>query len=112
MNTFVTIGRNIKTFREKLGYSQENLAIFLNVQREMVSYYENGKRNIPIKHLDKIADLFGLELDELLEEEIEIGDTNIAFAFRTDDINSYDLQNIALFKRVVLNYLKMRNLNT
>jgi hypothetical protein len=56
-----------------------------------------------------LADLFGIELEELLEEDQTIKEANVAFAFRSDN-NSADLSNIASFKRIVLNYLKMEKL--
>ncbi len=105
------IGKNIRYFRDKLGLSQNELAYYLNIKRELISYYENGKRYIPVTALNKLANLFGVELDELLEEDKKIQNVNLAFAFRSDYLKPSDLENIASFKRVVLNYLKMQKLN-
>lgn len=105
------IGNNIRYFRDKLGLSQNELANYLSIKRELISYYENGKRYIPVTALNKLANLFGVELDELFEEDNKIQNVNLAFAFRSDYLKPSDLENIASFKRVVLNYFKMLKLN-
>jgi transcriptional regulator with XRE-family HTH domain len=104
------IGNNIKTFRAAQGFRQEDLAEYLDVTRSMISYYESGERDIPIASLNKLADLFGVELKTLLEENEEIARTNLAFAFRNENFTSKDLESIASFKKFVLDYLKMERL--
>lgn len=105
------IGKNINHFRTISGFSQNDLADFLGIKRELISYYENGKRDIPVTILDRLADLFAIDVGDLLEEDLKIISTNLAFAFRSDDINTLDLEKIASFKRIVMNYIKMKNLN-
>ena len=105
-----TLGKNLKTWRTRLGYSQNKLADFLGITRENISYYENGDRNIPIKHLEKIANLFGIEPDLLFNENIEAQEAEMSFAFRNDEnLSSESLKNIARFKKIVRNYLIMEN---
>ena len=104
------IGKNISYFRGIARLSQNQLAAFLGISRELISYYENGKRDIPVTSLNKLSDLFGVEVEELLEEDMKISNANLAFAFRREDLQSSDLEKIASFKRVVLNYIKMKNL--
>ncbi|TAF73190.1 MAG: XRE family transcriptional regulator [Bacteroidetes bacterium] len=101
------LGNNIKLFRERLGLSQENMAQYLGVKREMVSYYENGVRTPNVDILKKLADLFGVEEIELLEEASDTKTANMAFAFRAEGLNNTDLENIAKFKKIVKNYLKI-----
>ena len=66
-------------------------------------------RDISISKLNKLADLFGIELGDLLEEDREIQDVNLALAFRSED-TEVDLENVASFRRIVLNYLKIERL--
>ena len=103
------IGSNILNYRKIQGLSQQQLADYLGVTRELISLIETGSRDISMSNLIKLADLFGIELEELLEEDQSIKEANVAFAFRSDN-NSADLSNIASFKRIVLNYLKMEKL--
>jgi transcriptional regulator with XRE-family HTH domain len=104
------IGRNVKSYRVINGFTQEAIANFLDIKREMISYYENGSREVPFDVLTRLSDLYGVDLADFYEEdEIQLKE-NVACAFRTDGFESEDLETIALFKAVVKNYLKMNNL--
>jgi transcriptional regulator with XRE-family HTH domain len=105
-----TIGRNIKIFREAQSLKQEQLAEFLGIKRPMISYYENGEREIPIIQLDKLANLFGVDISVLMEENPENIKSDLAFAFRAEGISPADLKEIAGFKKVVKNFLKMKRI--
>lgn len=102
------IGRNIKFFREKLGLNQDDLAGYLDISREEVSYIENARRPIATTIISKAANLFGIEEYDLYEEDSETIAANVAFAFRADFLLTNDIQNIADFRKIVLNYLKMK----
>jgi transcriptional regulator with XRE-family HTH domain len=103
------IGSNILNYRRIQGLTQQQLADYLGVTRELISLIESGDRDITMSNLSKLADLFGIELEELLEEDQIVKEANVAFAFRSDNDRA-DLSNIAAFKRIVLNYLKMEKL--
>lgn len=100
-------GYNIKLYREKLNYNQEELAKFLNINRVSLAQYETGEREIPLEILSKSADLFGIELIDLLESNPENNTANLAFAFRADNLTTEDLNCIAQFQKVVRNYIQM-----
>lgn len=103
-----TVGQNIRLFRDRLGFSQANLADFLGIAREQISYYENGSRNVPTEQIQKIADLFGIDAYDLLDPDSFQRQLNVALAFRADQLNAEDLSSIASFKRIVKNYRKMK----
>ena len=107
METENPIAQNIKLYREKIGISQENLANYLGVSRGEVNYYENGKRAVPTNVIEKAAKLFGIDEYDLYSNDIESQQANIAFAFRADYLTIKDLETIADFRKIVLNYLKM-----
>lgn len=100
----------IRTLREKFDYSQDAVANFLEVKREMISYYETGAREVPLEVLEKLADLFGVDLEIFFTENVEEATTDLAFAFRTDELNEKDLEGIAAFRRVIKNYQRIKNL--
>lgn len=106
-----TVGRHIKALRERHGLTQERLANYLNVARPMISYYENGERPVPLEQLEKIADFFGLDAYDFMEESPENQQTMVAFAFRADELQAEDMDSIAAFRKVVKNYLKMVELS-
>lgn len=59
--------RNVfKQLRIKYGYTQDSLAIVLGISRSTVSMYENGNREPDLETLEKIADLFNVDMDFLL----------------------------------------------
>ena len=51
---------------------QKQIADFLDIDQRVYSNYETGKREIPIKHLVKLADLYGTSTDYLLGRTNEI----------------------------------------
>lgn len=104
------IGSNIKAFREKLGLTQEKIADYLEVTREMISHYEQGIRNIPTSVITKLANLFGVDEYDLFEPDAEQSSANVALAFRIDDFNEEDLIGVAKFRKIVTNYLGMKRL--
>ncbi len=110
MKNNAIIGRNIKSYREKLQLNQDQVANWLGISREMVSYYESGKREIDLAKLESLAELFGIELINLIEEDSELISADLAFAFRSDDISEEDLEQISQFRRIIKNYLKMKHM--
>lgn len=51
----IKIGDAIKNIREKKGYSQDELAEIMNVNRSTISKIENGKFNLSIDYLSKFS---------------------------------------------------------
>jgi DNA-binding XRE family transcriptional regulator len=51
----VSIGKQIREFREKKGYSQDDLAEIMEVHRSTISKVETGKFSITIDYLVKFA---------------------------------------------------------
>lgn len=99
--------KNFLKLRETLGFSQEKIAEFLNTSREEISYYENGKREIPLDILERASDLFGVELQDFFSKESAVG---IHIAYRADDCSKEDLEQIARFKKIVKNYQRINRL--
>lgn len=111
MTNHEIIGKNLAALREIRKLSQDEVAAFLGVSRPLVSYYENGQRPISLPHLEKLSDLFGVEVSDLMEESTANQQANLAFAFRTDGLSVEDLNSIGDFQKVVKNYLKMKGLD-
>lgn len=103
------IGLNLKSYRTKLGLTQDSLAEYLDVTREEVSYFENGRRQISTLLLTKSANLFGIDEYDFYEEDHSARETKVALAFRANDLDKNDLNQIADFRKIVLNYLGMKN---
>lgn len=101
------IAKNIKLMREASNYTQENVASFLGIRRSAYSNYESGERELPLSCMEKLADLYGCDAYLLYEENADVVESMLATAFRVDDLSSSDMEQIAVFKRVVKNSLMM-----
>lgn len=56
----------IKDLREDNDLSQKEIAKILNISQVAYSYYEIGKRNIPLDLLIKLADYYNVTLDYIV----------------------------------------------
>ena len=109
MNERTIISKNIKRMREACRFTQEQVSQFLGIGRSAYSNYELGEREMPLNHLEKVADFFGCELSAMFNEQASEEDLIIC-AFRINDISQEDAEQIAQFKGLVKNYLKMQKL--
>lgn len=63
------LGQRIEQLRSELGWSQVKLAKKLNIAKQTVSNWENDNIQPSIEMLMRIAKLFGVSTDYLLELE-------------------------------------------
>ena len=63
----MTIGKRIAFFRKEKGLTQEELASHMGISPQAVSKWENDQTCPDISALPKLARLFGVTVDELLE---------------------------------------------
>ena len=104
------VPENIKRMREASRFTQEQVAQFLGIRRSTYSNYETGDREVPIEIMEKLADLFGCDMYLLYEEDVDVVKNMLVTAFRVDHLSVDDMKQIADFKSVVKNYLKMEAL--
>ena len=104
------IGQNIKKYRERLDLTQDQVSGFLDINRVQLAFFESGTREISLDYLNKLSNLFNVELEDLIEEDENLANANIAFAFRSNDLNGGDLKQVASFQKVIKNYLKIQML--
>jgi transcriptional regulator with XRE-family HTH domain len=64
-----SIGKNIKKIREQKGLMQKEVASTAEMQASNYSKIESGQRDISVEALDKIAQLFGITIDEIIHYE-------------------------------------------
>ena len=68
----------LKQIRKRKGLNQQQVAIDLNISREALSYYENGKREPSLKMLIAMSNYFNVSIDYLITGE-EFKDKNKNF---------------------------------
>jgi len=61
------LGDNIKKIRTRKGMSQGDICRALDMDRGYMSAIENGKKNITISQLERLAKALGVSSDKLLK---------------------------------------------
>ncbi|MBM3284289.1 MAG: DUF4065 domain-containing protein [Candidatus Aminicenantes bacterium] len=79
----IPLGQRIKQIRQSLGLSQQSLAEKLGLSRPSISLIENGERKVCAEELGKLAEIFNLSADALLdpgkEPEVIISESRAAY---------------------------------
>ena len=81
------IGERIKQLRLEKGWTQEVLAKLLGVSRLAVARWETGERRPRKKYLDKLAEVFGVSMEELLGVELKGEDRKELKVFKASEKN-------------------------
>ena len=103
-------GQTLKLLREANNYTQENVAEFLGINRSTYSNYETGDREAPWAVLEKLANLYGCDQFDLESEDQAVLQGVIACAFRVDSLSVNYMKQVDAFKRLVMNYVKMKKI--
>ena len=61
------LGDNIRKIRTRKGMSQGDICRALDMDRGYMSAIENGKKNITISQLERLAQALGVSVDKLLK---------------------------------------------
>ena len=65
MKAVIQLGMRIRYLRSLRKWSQEDLALESNVNRNYICDLENGRRNPSLEVLERISEAFGITLSEL-----------------------------------------------
>ena len=72
------LGSQLVKYRKLYHYTQEDIAKYLNIQRQTYSNYENGTREIPIEVVQKLSKYYKVSTDYLLGADSGyLGNTNL-----------------------------------
>ena len=63
------LSKKLRDLREKCGYTQQQIANALNIDRSTYSYYETGKTSPDIPSLIVLANVFSVSIEELLGQD-------------------------------------------
>ena len=78
------LANNLKYYREKAGFTQEQVANELRVTRQSISRWENGKSYPDLDNLALISELYQVSIDHLIKENEEL--------FKKIDQNAQEIQ--------------------
>ncbi len=65
----IFFSKRLKFFREKLGYSQKQIAEILGIDRSTYTYYETGKSKPSLDTLSKLCKIYNVDYKDILSEE-------------------------------------------
>jgi len=98
---------NIKYMLGNSPFTQDMLADYLSVNQTMISKWKNGNRKMSVTHLEKICDLFGCSIEDVINNNVTSKSFN-NIKFRTTEItDKSSLESIASINKIVnnLNYM-------
>lgn len=61
--------KGLKAVRKMRNLNQQKVAMDLNISREALSHYENGKRDPSLDMLNKLSKYFNVSIDYLINGE-------------------------------------------
>ncbi len=73
------LAEKIIMLRKKCGWSQEELAMQLNISRQSVSKWESGQSIPDLEKILKLSELFGVSTDYLLKDSVEAEEADKAY---------------------------------
>ena len=76
------IGNKLRKLRESSGYTQQQVADSLNIDRSTYAYYESGKTKPDIDTIMKLSKIFNVHYTQLLGNE-----TNTSYSDSGSNIN-------------------------
>ena len=70
MNIKVKIGKRVRELRNAKGLSQEKFALECDLDRTYIASIEQGRRNVSIANIEKIAKAFNISIFELFNTSL------------------------------------------
>lgn len=70
------IGQRLKDLRKSKGMTQEQVADYLSISQSSYARIENGESQSWVNYLDKICELFKIEIEDLLKKDKVIINNN------------------------------------
>lgn len=98
----------LKELRKGSKLTQSQLAGYLGVDQSMITRLEDGSRSLNVSLIEKICSLFGCTESYLLGEDDAY--TPLNFAFRSNGIQTEDLEGIADVNKIVMNLRYMNEM--
>ena len=63
------LSQTLKWLRENIGYTQQQVADALSIERSTYAYYETGKTNPDINTIIKLSKIFNVSYTDIFEQE-------------------------------------------
>ncbi len=100
-------GTNFREVRKINGYTQEQIADYLEVDRSLIAKFESNERSMPVAKIQRACRLFGCELSAIDGTEQY---KPLATAFRAKELSKDDMESVGAIQKIVLNMRIMKQL--
>lgn len=70
MDIRIKIGTRLKELRNEKGLSQEKFSFICELDRTYIASIEQGKRNVSIVNIEKIANALGMSVNEFFKSDL------------------------------------------
>lgn len=95
MNSEEILRKNVTRLREQRGWSIQELASRLNIDRTYLSKSESGKRSFKVSEVNRLAELFGVSVDYLLgrpenNNTADLADDDTIFTYKGQPLSDDD----------------------
>lgn len=67
VRTGVDLGKNLRTYRLMNGFTQNEVADYIGVERSTYTYYETGKTLPDIFTVILLSELYGVRIEEMVK---------------------------------------------
>ena len=104
-NIILEMGKRFKEVRTTNGYTQEQIARFLDVDRTLIVKFEKGERTLGIADLERACGLFGCDLKTLRGLK-EYHPMIVVFSGR--DLSLVDMESVNKVQKIILNMRRIK----
>ena len=108
MLNFELIGKRFSELRKINGFTQSQIAEYLDVDQSYISKCEKNERQFSTDVLEKTAELFGCTMEYFVNESSEF--IPMPIALRAKSVDEEDLKSIAAMNKIALNLRFMEGL--
>lgn len=88
-----------------MNVTQEQMAVFLDLEQSSISKFESGERSIGVSYLEKACALFGIPYSDFMEAKPDA--LPMIPSFRKDGSAVESMNDIAAIQRIAMNCLEM-----
>lgn len=96
-------GTNLKKIRQIKGLSQQAFAELIDLNRGVISSYEEGRAEPKIETLLRIATYFGIPTDDIISKPLTVNQLANFTLIEENVTTSLEFENSSLFKEITLN---------
>ncbi len=104
----INLGERFRLLRTKAGFTQTQVARYLEVDQSYISKFEKGDRQLGMHQLNDACVLFGCSMETMNDPNFCI--ETLPVAARTDGVSDDDLKIIAVINKLALNQQFMETL--